>query len=177
MSRRAATFLTLLFVTLSAYSQTPGQSRCSLTEANSPSIGSLRLRMTADQLVALFPASTKRKEIRDALEKAKAATTTDPVYLSFDTATDGGRDSFPGVDSVTAGVYRGRVTDFSALYGGTWNSIDEWVIHVSQMLKLPAAKDWTVGPSENPNKVLRCDGIEIEAAIQGGSATVRIHNT
>ena len=177
MIKRAATLLMLLLVALPASSQTLGQSRCNLTQANAPSIGTLRLGTTTDQLISLFPASTKRKEIRDALEKAKAATTTEAVYMSFDTATDGGKDHFTGIDSVTAGVYRGRVTDFSVLYVGTWGSIDEWVANLSQMLKLPAVRDWTAGPSENPNKVLRCEGIEIEATIQGGSATIRIRST
>jgi hypothetical protein len=34
-----------------------------------------------------------------------------------------------------------------------------------------------VGPNETPNKVLTCNGIEIEAAIQGGGGSIKIRNT
>ena len=48
---------------------------------------------------------------------------------------------------------------------------------VSETLKLPGKDAWVTGPSEHPNKVLRCDGIEIEAGIQGGTASIRVTNT
>ena len=177
MRKRVMAFFTIVVVPLSAYSQTPSQSRCSLTEASSPIVRGLRLGMTTDQLLALFPASAKRKETRDAVEKAMAATGNQPVYLSFDPSTDSAKE-FAGVESISAGLYKGRVTDLSVVYSGaTWRTTDEWLAKVSEAFKLPAAQDWTVGPSENPNKVLNCDGIEIEAAIQGGSASIRIRNT
>ena len=43
--------------------------------------------------------------------------------------------------------------------------------------KLPAVQEWMVGPSENPNKILRCQGILVEAAIQGGGGSIRVSNT
>jgi hypothetical protein len=131
--------------------------------------------MSTADLLALFPGSAKRKEIMAAVEKAKAAPAGEPVYLSFYPATDAGKEQFAGVDSVSAGLLSGRVADLSVVYGGaTWSNIDDWVAKLSETFNLPAAQSWVVGPSENPNKVLRCDGITIEAAIQGGSASIRI---
>ncbi|MFY9610935.1 MAG: hypothetical protein WAU45_20280 [Blastocatellia bacterium] len=177
MSKIVRAFFTLVFVTLSAYSQAPSQYGCSLTEANSPSVRGLRLGMTIDQLQALFPGGVKRKEIKDALEKAKAATASEPVYLSFNPAVDSGKEQFAGVDSVSVGLLKGRVTDFGVGYVGAMWTTDEWVAKLSESFGLPALSAWTVGPSENPNKVLKCDGIEIEASTQGGSASIRIRNT
>lgn len=187
MNKRVIALVTLVFVTISAYSQALSQSKCSLTEANFPSVRGLRLGMTTEQLLALFPGIAKRwakepKNVREALEKAMAPTSSEPAYLMvepvFDTATDAAKAQFAGVDSVSVGLYKGRVTDLSVLYvGAMWNSIDEWIAKVSETFKLPGAQDWAVGPSENPNKVLKCDGIEIEAALQGGSASIRIRNT
>lgn len=79
MSKIVRVFFTLVFVTLSAYSQAPSQSRCSLT-GQFPSVRGMRLGITIDQLQALFPGGAKRKEIRDALEKAKAATSILPPF-------------------------------------------------------------------------------------------------
>ena len=133
--------------------------------------------MTIEQLLALFPGSTKRREIRDALERLKGSGKEETARLTFDAANDAGGDGFAGVDSVAVGVNRGRVTEFTVSYvGATWRSVDEWIDKLSEPLKLPAARRWVVGPSENPNKILKCNGIEIEAAIQGGGASIAIRN-
>jgi hypothetical protein len=183
MSNHVMALFTLVFVTILGGSQALSQSRCNLTKDNSPSVRGLRLGMSTEQLLALFPGSAKRwakepKTMRDAREKAMAATSNEPVYLSFDPATDAAKEQFAGVDSVSAGLYSGWVIDFNVLYvGASWRTIDEWVAKLSETFKLPGAQDWVVGPSETPNKVLKCAGIEIEAAIQGGSASIRIRNT
>jgi hypothetical protein len=70
---------------------------------------------------------------------------------------------------------KNRVVDFTITYGGTtWTKIDDWAAKVAESFKLPGAAEWMPGPSENPNKVLRCAGVTIEAAIQGGGATIRV---
>lgn len=182
MSNRVMALLTLVFVMILLSSQALSQSRCNLTKDNSPSVRGLRLGMSTEQLLALFPGSAKRwakdpKTIRDAREKAMAATRNEPAYLSFDPA-DAAKEQFADVDSVSAVLYTGWVVDFSIVYvGATWRTIDEWVATVSETFKLPGAQDWVVGSSENPHKVLKCNGIEIEAGIQGGSASIRIRNT
>jgi hypothetical protein len=133
--------------------------------------------MTTQQLLAVFPGITKKKEMKDAIEKAKSATGVEAMYLGFDPATDGDAQQFAGVVSVSAGLYRARVVDFSVQYvGATW-TVDSWIATLSEAFKLPSAQDWVLGPDEAPNKVLKCDGILIEAAIQGGSASIRIRNT
>ncbi|MEK6409105.1 MAG: hypothetical protein AABN34_19450 [Acidobacteriota bacterium] len=183
MNKRAMAFFMLVFVTLSANSQALSQSKCSLTKDNSPSVRGLRLGMSTEQLLALFPGSATRwakepKTMRDARERAMAATSNETAYLSFDPATDAAKEPFAGVDSVSAGLYSGRVIDFSVLYlDATFRTIDEWVAKLSETFKLPGAQDWVVGSSENPHRVLKCAGIEIEAAIQGGSASIRLRNT
>lgn len=175
MSKRVMALFTLMVLTVSAFSQTPASSRCSLTVANAPSVRGLKLGMSTDELLALFPGSAKRREMMGAVEKAKASSGGEPVYLLFYPATDSGKEQFSGVESVSAGLLNGRVADISVVYGGaTWSAIDDWVAKLSETFKLPAAQNWTVGPSENPNKVLRCEGIAVEALTQGGSASIRI---
>lgn len=178
MNKRVLALFTLMVLTVSAYSQTPGSSKCSLTATNAPSVRGLRLGMSTDELLALFPGSAKRKEMAADVEKAKAAAGGEPGYLSFYPATDSGQEQFAGVDSVSAGLLNGQVADFTVVYGGaTWSAIDGWVAKLSETFKLPGAQGWVTGPSETPNRVLQCEGITIEAAIQGGSASIRILKT
>lgn len=182
MNKFAVAFFALAFVTMSAISQAsnphPAQTRCNLTEATAPSVRGLRLGMTTQQLLALFPGITKKKEMKEVIEKAKSATGAEAVYLGFDPATDGDAQQFAGVESVAAAVVKARVVTFNVQYGGAnWRTVDEWIAQVSETLKLPGARDWALGPSEHPNKVLQCDGIEIEAGVQGGGASLRVTNT
>ncbi len=159
-------------------SQPLAQSKCLLTETNAPNVRGLRLGMSVEQLVALFPASTKRKEAKEALDKAKAANNNETVDFSFDPAIEANKERFIGVEAVSVGIYKGRVQDFSVQYVGvSWTNIDEWIRKLSETLNLPGTPEWVVGPNESPNKVLKCSGIEIEGAIQGGGASIRIRNT
>lgn len=182
MNKLAIAFSALALVTLSAPSQAsnpkPFQTRCNLTEATAPNVRGLRLGLTTQQLLALFPGITKKREMKDAIESAKSATGVEAVYLGIDPATDGDAQQLAGVESASVAFVRGRVVSFSVQYGGaTWRTIDEWLAKVSETLKLPGKDDWATGWNEYPNKVLRCDGIEIEAGIQGGGASIRVTNT
>ena len=174
--------LILAWIATAAYARVtgrqPAQPKCRMTEADSPSVRGIRLGMTVDQVLALFPAGLKRKDVRDAVEKAKAAKSSETVYISFNPATDSGNQQFADVAEVSVGTYKGRVVDFSVLYiGPAWTSIDDWIGKLSEAFNLPSARDWVAGPDETPNKVLKCGGIEIEGAIQGGGGSIRIRNT
>jgi hypothetical protein len=138
----------------------------------------IRLGMSLQQLLTLFPSSSKRKEMRDALDRAKATTGNEIVYLLFDPTNDGSKERFAGIDSIWVGVYKGQVVDFTVLYiGATWRTVDEWVEKLRDAFGLPSAQGWIVGSNENPSKILKCKGVEIEAGIQGGSGTIRVRNT
>jgi hypothetical protein len=181
MNKLAVSLVAVTFVTISSVSQATNntsQTKCTLTESSAPTVRGLRLGMSAQELLALFPNITRKKEMKDAIEQAKSATGSEAVYLGFDPATDGDARQFAGVDSVSAGFYKARVVDLNLQYAGaTWKNIDEWIARVSETFKLPGAQDWVVGPNEAPNKVLTCEGVMIEAAIQGGSSSFRIRNS
>lgn len=151
------------------------QSRCSLTEATAPAVRGIKLGMSVDQIAALFPGSTRRKETKDALANAKAGT--EVVHVTFE-ASDGGKDQNTDVASFSVGFHKGRVIDLSIQYlGPEWKNVDEWIAKLSEALGLPRVNNWQPGPSETPNKVLRCSGIEIEAAAEGGGGSITIRST
>ena len=176
MKKLVLVLLAFAFVAGSASRQfaQSSQGRCALTEATAPTVRGIKLGMTAQQVVDLFPAVIKRREMKDDIARAKAGGS-EIVYLAFEPAGDGGGDRFAGVASVVTGVQKNRVVDFNITYTGTsWGSIDEWIGKLAEAFKLPSAREWVAGPSENPNKVLKCSGIEIEAANQGGGCSVRV---
>ena len=151
------------------------QSRCSLTEATAPGVRGLKLGMSVEQVAALFPGSARRKETKEALAKAKSAS--EVVRVTFE-PSDGGKDQSADVASFSAGFHKGRVIDLTVQYlGPEWKSVDEWIAKLSETLGLPGVNNWQPGPSETPNKVLRCSGIEIEATVEGGGGSITIRST
>lgn len=167
----ASMMITDILVTGRAFAQ----SRCGLTEATAPGVRGIKLGMSVEQVTALFPGSTRRKETKDALANAKAAS--EVVYVTFE-PSDSGKDQNADVASFSVGFVKGRVIGFSVQYlGPEWKNADEWIAKLSETLGLPGVNNWQPGPSETPNKVLRCSGIEIEAAVEGGGGSIRIRST
>src|SRR5215472_16211163 len=161
----------------SAAKQRATQSKCNLTEANSPNIRGIRLGLTTQQVLAFFPGKAERENIDEALDFAKKAGQ-DPVTLGLEPESQSSKDRFKGIGSLSVTLHKGRVIDFSvAYYGVTWTNIDEWIAKLSDAYRLPGAPDWAVGSDETPNKVLSCNGFEIEAAIQGAGASIRVRDT
>lgn len=174
------TALAILMLSVSSQVSNPAsaQTRCTLTEGTAPTVRGLQLGMSAQQFLALFPGISKKKEMKDVIERAKSASSDETTTLGIDPIADGDARQFAGLEGVGAAFYKGRVVDLSLQYGGaTWRTVDEWIAKLSESFKLPSAPDWVAGPDEAPNKVVRCDGIMIEAAIQGGSASIRLQNT
>jgi hypothetical protein len=170
--------LTMSLAYVEVKAQQPAQSNCMLTTANSPAVRDIKLGMSVQQLLALFPAANKRKEIKDALDKARGTTGNEIVYLPFDPITDSSGERFSGIESVLVGVSKGQVVDFNVSYvGTTWRTVDEWIDKLSETLGLPKAKGWGFSPNENPSKILKCKGIEVEAGIQGGGSSIRVYST
>ncbi len=132
MKRTVVSLFTIALTMIPAYalvtSHQLAQSNCTFTVANSPAVRGIRLGMSLQQLLALFPASSKRREMANALERARAGTSNEAVYLLFNPTSDGSSEQFAGIDSVSVGVYKGQVVDYNVSYvGPTWRTIDEWV--------------------------------------------------
>src|SRR5437763_14678952 len=88
--------VTLIPASADVTGEPPAQG-CNLTEATAPAVRSLRLGMSVDQVVGLFPGSAKRKEIREALEKVRASTGNEPGMLALAPAAAAGGERFAGV--------------------------------------------------------------------------------
>jgi hypothetical protein len=156
----------------------PGtQYSCNLTEANSPNVRGIRLGLSTQQLLALFPGKIETQNINDALESARAKHL-ETVSLGLDPESQSSKDRFKGIDSLGVTLYKGRVIDFSvAYYGASFTSVNDWIAKLSEAYHLPGPPDWAAGPDETPNKVLKCNGFEVEAAVEGGGASIRVRDT
>jgi hypothetical protein len=179
MKRLIIAFFTLALISISARAQTP-QTACRLSEA--PTIRGIRLGMTTADLLALFPGSANKREIKEALDQAKTSPgeTAQLVLIPANFQTG---ERFARVDSVTAYLSRGRLIGFGVAYigpgsnGPVWPSVDEWIAKLAESFNLPGAQGWSTFSEETSGKVLKCSGFDIEASAIGGAGAISIRST
>lgn len=129
--------------------EAPGNARCSLTRDQAPGIRGFRLGTSSQQVLARFPGliieSTGESTLElvfvkgesDSLNRKDVAQSRNNsvVYVNRDKFTD-----FKGYSGLYLQFSEGSITLIKASYDDTikWNTIDEFVATVSQVLGLPS---------------------------------------
>ncbi len=89
---------------------------CQLTLAGAPDIKGLRLGMTADEVLALFPGSTDDAEVRTSLSRPPSQFGVSSFLIRPDKYES--KEKFAGINQITFTLLDGRVSSFSAGYNG-----------------------------------------------------------
>jgi hypothetical protein len=146
------------------------KSPCTLTLAGAPDIKGIRLGMTADEVLALFPGSKEDAEVRADLSATR------PFGVSgflIRVAKYESKEKFAGINQITFKLLDGRVSSFTLGYNGPeYSHVDKFVAKFIEGKNLPAADQWEayVG-MDNNLKILKCTEFEIRvfAGGQGGN--------
>jgi hypothetical protein len=153
---------------------TKQQPQCSVPLDRAPTIRGLRLGMSADELLSLFTLNSASKSQAEAALKNASLV---PNY-GLATFTISPRDAtmmevkekFVGINFFNFTTFDGRVVEILVTYDRgnpslypSW-TIDEWTAKVSSAFSLPGANYWEP-PSSNDQRMLKCKGFEVEAAI------------
>ena len=166
-------------VVLLTFSQTPSSSsavsRCSLTPEQAPELRGIRLRMSPEQLLALFPEDRNQQAITQAIKESKR---TDKYgFGRFDLRPDRetANPRFEGINYIAVDLLDERVTSFHIAYvGPEWNTADQFVAKLSDALRLPSSS-WE--RSDDTRQSLKCDGFRVEAYAFSAQSWVRVHDT
>ncbi len=144
---------------------------CSLTLAAAPTIGGLRLGMTTDEALALFPGSKDDPPLRADLDRPANGFGTS----SFNLAPDkyGSKDKFSGINQITVKLLDGRISTFRISYSGpAYSKVDDFISELASTASLPKANQWEayVG-MDNQLKTLKCTEFEVQVFVggQGGN--------
>ena len=85
---------------------------CQLTLAGAPDIKGLRLRMTADEVLALFPGSKDDAELRSRLSKPASPLGVSGFVIRPDKYES--KEKFAGINQISLNLLDGRVSSFSS---------------------------------------------------------------
>ena len=146
------------------------KSTCTLTTAQGPDIKGVRLGLTTQQVLDLFPGSRDDGEVRVAADNVSAVGASS---FALRPEKYGAEKDFVGINQFTFRFLDKRVSSFTAGYGGPqWKNVDEFVKKFSEGKTLPALEAWEAYVGlDTQHKTLRCDGFEISvfAGGEGGS--------
>jgi hypothetical protein len=140
---------------------------CQLTLAGAPDIKGLRLGMTPEQVLALFPGSNEDAEIRSSLAKPPSQFGVSSFLVRPDKYRS--KDNFAGISQITFSLLDGRVSSFSVGYNGPeFAHVDKFVATVVEGTNLPPADQWEayVG-MDTQLKILKCQDFEIRVFAGG----------
>lgn len=144
---------------------------CGLTVAQAPAVNGLKLGLTIEQVLGLFPGSGNDSMIRAEMAEAskKQGLTTFVIqpgnYLS--------KVLFPGITRINFKFMDGRLYHFIVSYNGPeWKNVDEFVEKFAAGANLPGVDDWSAYVGlDTQLKMLSCQGFEVRlfAGGPGGS--------
>src|SRR6266478_4656524 len=144
---------------------------CQLTLAGAPDIKGLRLGMTTDEVLALFPGSKDDAEVRTSLSRPPSQFSVSSFLIRPEKYESKGK--FAGVNQITFTLLDGRVSTFSVGYNGPeYSHVDKFVVKAVEGTNLPPADQWEayVG-MDTQLKTLKCQDFEVRvfAGGQGGN--------
>jgi hypothetical protein len=145
---------------------------CQLTLAGAPDIKGLRLGMTPEQVLALFPGSSDDADLRSRLSQPPSPFGVSGFVVRPDKYQS--KDKFAEVTQITFTLLDGRVSTFSVGYNGPeYSHVDKFVAKFVEGTSLPAADQWEayVG-MDNQLKILKCTDVEIRVFAGGVGGTL-----
>ena len=139
---------------------------CTLTRSGAPALKGLKLGMTKEEVLALFPGSKDNAEVKSSLDRPANKTGTSDLLIR--PAEYQSRESFAGIKQVTAGFLDGKLYTLNLNYDGPeFPQVDKFVARVVEGTNLPPADQWEPYPGLDQMKSLKCNGFEVHAFIGG----------
>ena len=136
------------------------KSPCSLVMDQAPVLNGLRLGMTTDQVLALFPGSKEDAEVRSALAKPPSPFGVSGLLIRPDKYES---KENSGVTQITFTLLDGRVSSINVGYNGPeWPHVDNFVAQFVEGKTLPASDQWEayVG-MDTQMKTLKCKDFDV----------------
>lgn len=148
-------------------SKEESNSNCSLKMAAAPVLNGLKLGMTPDEVLALFPGSKDDAEVKTHL--ARPLSQFGVSELIIRPAKFESKEKFAGINNITFSLLDGRVSSFNLAYNGpAYPHVDEFVTKFVAGTSLPPADQWQAYPGmDTQMKTLTCKDFEIRVFTGG----------
>jgi hypothetical protein len=141
---------------------------CQLTLAGAPDIKGLKLGMTSDEVLAVFPGSKEDPEVKTNLSRPPSQFGVSSLVLRPE-KYESSKEKFSGTTQITFTLLDGRVFGFTVGYNGPeYPHVDKFVAKFIEGTSLPAAEQWEAYVGlDTQMKTLKCTEFEIRAFAGG----------
>jgi hypothetical protein len=144
---------------------------CTLNMSHAPVLFGLKLGMTQDEVLDLFPGSKEDKELRSHLT-GPTSEFGNSSFALFPSKYPS-KEKFAGISQVALGLLDGRVSNYTLGYNGPeYSHVNDFVTKIARDGDLPLADQWEpYAGLEHQLKILRCIDFEVRvfAGGPGGS--------
>lgn len=140
---------------------------CRLDKSHAPVMFGLKLGMTQDEVLALFPGSKDDKELRSHLT-GPTSEFGNSSFALFPSRYES-KEQFVGINQVSLGLLDGRITSYTLGYNGPeYSHVDNFVAKIAGDGALPSASQWEAHVGlENQLKILKCPEFEVRVFVGG----------
>jgi len=152
----------------------PG-TQCTLKVA--PVIRGVRLGMTTEEVLTMFPGSRDQENIKAALTPNTSFPRYGVTNFSLFPGEYAGKERFAGVSSIGFIFVDAHLVRYAVHYARPpWPHVEDFINTLAAALKLPSADSWTKEPDY---RKLDCDGFRVSASVNVNSpgATVTVAST
>lgn len=143
----------------------PPKPTCKLTLAQAPVIRGLRLGMTSDELLAIFPGN-EREEFNRAQQLKSAELPPNYGYTNFqfNPSNYATKDRFMGIGSLSFELFDKKVVSIRASYSNTpqFDRPGQLMEIITRQFSLPEFKDWPGYSEYLSNPSLACEGFTFQ---------------
>jgi hypothetical protein len=146
---------------------TQDKPKCELTLVSVPTLIGLKLGMTANEVLAVFPGSSEDAELRSDL--ARPPNAFGGSSFGIVPSKYQGKEKFAGITQIGFSFLDGRVSSFTFNYNGPeYPHVDRFVEKFVDGTGLPAADQWEAYPGlDTQMKTLTCKDFEIRVFASG----------
>lgn len=145
---------------------------CTLTMSGAPVIKGLRLGMTPDEVMALFPGSKDDADLRAQLSRPPTSFGGSSFVMRPEKYKN--KAEFNGISQISFSVLDGRISSFTVHYPGPqWPHVDQFVTKFIDGTDLPPADQWQpYAGMDNQMKTLTCVDFAIRVFAGGEGANL-----
>ena len=144
---------------------------CSIDKALAPDLNGVKIGMTRDAVLALFPGAGDDQELSSMLSRPPSKFGTSDLIIRPEKY--GSKERFAGINQISFTLLDGRVFTMNVSYGGpAYSHVDEFVTKFVAGRSLPPPDQWEAfAGMDSQMKTLSCKGfyVEVFAGGEGGN--------
>lgn len=158
---------------VSAYGQAqtspPTTPPCTLKIAQAPAVRGVKLGMTIEEVLALFPGSAENDRIKSSIAKPDDYPNFGVVAIFVNPGEYSTKNRFAGIADFSFLCLDGRIVEYHVDYqelpgGPIWHRVDDFIAKVADSFKLPPVTNWDRDQNLSSRKTLKCDGFQVQAS-------------